>query len=120
MLAALAAAVGLLVGSFLGTLVLRPPQGKAVLTGRSACPFCGRQLGAVEMIPLASWLLQRRRCRGCHARLSAFYPAVELAGALVAGLSFALLVWPWSGLVTLLGWGLIVGVARVVVGTRNL
>ncbi|HXL99352.1 MAG TPA: A24 family peptidase [Rhizomicrobium sp.] len=69
------------IGSFLGTLAIRLPEGQPVLFGRSACPSCGKTLGARELIPFASWLLQRGRCRGCGARISYFYPAMEL-GAL--------------------------------------
>jgi len=119
MIATLAAIVGLVVGSFLGTIALRPPRGQPVLSGRSLCPHCGRTLRPGELIPLASWILQRRRCRSCGARLSLFYPAVELAGASVAGLAFALLPWPWAALACLAGWGAVAALARVVVGQQT-
>src|SRR3546814_7101518 len=44
---ALAALVGLILGSFIATLVLRWPAGRSVL-GRSQCDACGRPLGVPE------------------------------------------------------------------------
>ncbi len=78
------AVIGLVVGSFLGMLVSRLPRGEPIVLARSACPFCGHRLEPVELIPLLSWIVQRRRCRACGRRLSAFYPVIEAACALVA------------------------------------
>lgn len=72
------------VGSFLGTLVLRLPEGRPVLLGRSACPYCGTRLAPRDLVPLLSGLLRRGRCRHCGAPLGAFYPAIELAALAVA------------------------------------
>ncbi len=38
----------------------------------------------MELIPLASWLYQKRRCRACAAKISGRYPAVEI----VTGIAF--------------------------------
>src|ERR1700729_3063029 len=100
----IAAVVGLLVGSFLGTLVLRPPKGLPVVTGRSACPDCGHRLSAIELVPLVSWALQRRRCRACGRPIPAFYPAMELAGGAVAAGAMALVPWPAAAAACLGGW----------------
>ncbi|CAG9205412.1 Leader peptidase / N-methyltransferase [Paraburkholderia tropica] len=51
---------------------------------RSACPHCGHVLRAWENIPLVSWLALRGRCSHCHARVSARYPAIEIASAACA------------------------------------
>ena len=55
----------------------------------SACPACGKRLGAFELIPLLGWLFLKGKCRGCKVRISARYPAVEL---LCGGL-FASMTW---------------------------
>jgi leader peptidase (prepilin peptidase)/N-methyltransferase len=67
------------------------PRGKEqqgrynLLVPRSACPSCGRQITALENIPVASWIALRGRCAGCGARISPRYPLVEIAaGALAA------------------------------------
>jgi leader peptidase (prepilin peptidase)/N-methyltransferase len=44
---------------------------------------CGAAIGWRDNLPLVSWLLLRGRCRTCGARISALYPAVELATALL-------------------------------------
>jgi leader peptidase (prepilin peptidase)/N-methyltransferase len=79
-LVAVCALLGLVIGSFLNVVIARFPQGRS-LGGRSACPRCGRLLTPAELVPVVSWLVQRRRCRGCRAPISAQYPAVELATA---------------------------------------
>lgn len=99
--------VGLAIGSFLGVLVLRLPQGRPVAMARSACPYCGRVLRPSEMIPVLSWLVQRRRCRGCGTKLPIFYPAIELSAAAVAVMAVVLLPWPLSAAACLGGWGLL-------------
>jgi prepilin signal peptidase PulO-like enzyme (type II secretory pathway) len=104
----LAALVGLVVGSFLGTLVLRVPKRMPVAMARSVCPACGHRLTPVELIPLVSWLVQRRKCRACGNRIPFFYPAMEVASAIVAILVVALVPWPASVPVCLAGWAALV------------
>ena len=79
---ATAAVAGLFVGSFLNVVVHRVPLGRSVVSPRSSCPGCARQLTWWENIPLLSWLALRGRCRTCHAPISVRYPAVEAATAL--------------------------------------
>ncbi|MBN9509894.1 MAG: prepilin peptidase [Alphaproteobacteria bacterium] len=73
------------VGSFLGVLIRRLPTGGAVVNARSTCERCGRVLRPVELVPLASFLVQRGRCRGCGGRIAPFHPVVELAALAVSG-----------------------------------
>jgi leader peptidase (prepilin peptidase)/N-methyltransferase len=83
---ALFALVGLIFGSFLTVVVHRVPRGESVIRPRSRCPRCGAEIGAVDNIPVVSYLLLRGRCRRCGARVSAEYPLTEAAtGALFAG-----------------------------------
>ena len=72
------------VGSFLGLVIRRLPAGGAVIFGRSCCPHCDHQLGARDLVPILSWALSGGHCRYCTARISVFYPGVELAAVLVA------------------------------------
>jgi prepilin signal peptidase PulO-like enzyme (type II secretory pathway) len=51
---------------------------------RSAGPCCGTPLGAVDLVPLVSFLLLHRRCRHCRTPIGLFHPAVELAAVAVA------------------------------------
>ena len=69
---------GACVGSFLGVVVDRVPQGKSIVKGRSQCDHCHRKLGFFDLIPVFSFIFLGGRCRYCHRRLSIFYPVVEL------------------------------------------
>lgn len=100
------------IGSFLGVLVLRLPEGRPVLLGRSACPDCGTVLGARDLVPVLSWLWRRGRCRHCGAAIPAFYPAMELAALGVALWAAAVVGTGPEALAALvltclLGWGLL-------------
>lgn len=100
-----AAALGLVVGSFLNVVIHRLPQMLdrqwreqcAELRGEAApqaeplglalpashCPKCGTAIRAIDNVPLLSYAWLRGRCRSCHARISPRYPIVEaLTGAL--------------------------------------
>ena len=99
--------LGAVIGSFLATLVLRWPQGRSVMRGRSQCDGCGRALGPIELLPLGSFALLGGRCRTCGARIDPRHPAIELAAALIGALS--LLASPdWAGVAgALFGWMLL-------------
>lgn len=83
------AILGSLFGSFVAALVIRWPLGQSVMSGRSACDACGQSLGAVELIPIISAALQRGKCRHCGAAIDRRHLAIELAGAVVGGVAFA-------------------------------
>jgi len=58
-------------------------------TPRSRCPSCGHAIAWYENIPLASWLWLRARCSACKTPISARYPLIEVATAVL----FALVGW---------------------------
>ncbi|OGZ96749.1 MAG: hypothetical protein A3B34_01365 [Candidatus Sungbacteria bacterium RIFCSPLOWO2_01_FULL_54_21] len=80
--------IGLVIGSFLNVVILRGERGEG-LGGRSRCMACGRILGISELVPVASFIFQHGRCRGCRERFSVQYPLVELGTAL----AFAGIAW---------------------------
>jgi len=107
-----AAALGLLVGSFLNVVIHRLPlmmertwraQCQELLdipaqpeddskpfnlvTPRSRCPHCGHAISAMENIPVISYLWLRGRCAGCGKSISPRYPLVELATALLSAVT---------------------------------
>lgn len=53
---------------------------------RSHCPNCGKQLKAIDNLPIVSWLCLRGQCRFCRNVIPTRYPLVELS-ALVLGLA---------------------------------
>lgn len=79
--------LGLIVGSFLATLIVRWPEGRSVVGGRSSCDHCGHQLRAVELIPVLSFLIQSGKCRQCGASIATDHVAIELAAGLIGGLA---------------------------------
>jgi|SRR5690349_8472636 len=85
----IAAVLGLLVGSFLNVVFWRVPRGESIVRPGSHCPKCETPLGALELVPVVSWVALRGRCRSCGTTISIRYPLVELATALV----FALVAW---------------------------
>jgi len=128
---ALAAVLGLLVGSFLNVVILRLPERMAAEWRREArdvlelegadevlppgivrepshCPHCRHPLSAADNIPLFGWLLLGGRCRYCKTKISIQYPLVEL----LSGVLSAVVVWKlgptWPALAGLvLTWALV-------------
>jgi leader peptidase (prepilin peptidase) / N-methyltransferase len=80
--------LGLIFGSFGTVAAYRIPRRETIVTGRSKCPNCGRQIKATENVPVVSYLVLRGKCPGCGAKISLRYPLTELA----TGILFALAV----------------------------
>jgi leader peptidase (prepilin peptidase) / N-methyltransferase len=83
LLVLLAGVVGASIGSFLNVCIYRWPADQSVIRPRSRCPSCETELAWRDNIPIFGWLLLRGRCRYCGVKVSAQYPLVELATALV-------------------------------------
>lgn len=83
--------LGLIIGSFLNVVILRWNTGMGIARGRSKCFSCDRTLAWRELIPLASFLVQRGRCRTCGSKISWQYPAVELATGILLPTAFAVM-----------------------------
>ena len=85
-LAAVALAPGLALGSFLNVVAARVPLRRSLVKPGSACMRCGYEIAWRDNIPVLSWLLLRGRCRNCRTAIPWRYPAVEVLSALlVAG-----------------------------------
>ena len=77
-----AALVGGALGSFGGVVAARGLRGS--LGGRSRCDACRRTLSWYEVVPFASFLALRGRCRTCGTRFG-WSPFVwEVAGGALA------------------------------------
>jgi leader peptidase (prepilin peptidase) / N-methyltransferase len=100
------------VGSFLGVLIRRLPAGRPVAAARSECESCGRPLGVRDLVPVASFVLLRGRCRTCHAPIAPFHLAVELLATALAAATVGTTAlaaagpgWAWAGCA--LAWALL-------------
>jgi leader peptidase (prepilin peptidase)/N-methyltransferase len=95
------------IGSFLGVVVTRHAQPRSIAAPRSRCDACGHPLAPSDMVPIASWLARRGRCRYCDAAIGWFHPAIEVAAFGVA-LWAAIVASGWEfGATCLLGWMLL-------------
>jgi len=70
--------VGLALASFIGSLSYRSHRHISIVSPPSFCPDCGTRLSVVDLVPVASYILLRGRCRYCGSRIPVQYPAVEV------------------------------------------
>lgn len=89
MVLALAAILGLVLGSFLAGLSWRWPRGESAFSGRSHCASCSATLGARDLVPVLSHLVLRGRCRHCSAIIPARHLAIEVTSAVIVSASVA-------------------------------
>jgi prepilin signal peptidase PulO-like enzyme (type II secretory pathway) len=97
--------LGLILGSFVNAWVWRlskqiDEQGEpkkltakqkkelSIVTARSMCPNCKHELSVLDLIPVLSWAFLGGKCRYCKKPINIQYPVVELATALLFGLSY--------------------------------
>jgi len=102
------AVLGLIIGSFLNVVVVRLPvmmergwhqqcrelleleaaddggRELNLLRPRSHCPSCGGPVGALQNIPVLSYLWLKGRCAHCGAAIGLRYPVIEILSALLA------------------------------------
>ena len=109
LLAAGAALLGLIVGSFLNVVIHRLPRmleaewqaqceelagrdpaprpAYNLLVPRSHCPACHTPIRLPHLLPLIGWLLARGRCAACGVAIPTRYPLVEGLTALLFALA---------------------------------
>ena len=70
--------LGGLWGSFANVCIVRMPKDKGVVSGRSKCPKCKKQILWYDNIPIISYLFLCGKCRKCKKPISFQYVVVEL------------------------------------------
>lgn len=100
----LGAVLGAIAGSFLATLVIRLPKGEQAVSGRSRCDQCRRELGPLELVPIASRLWLRGRCRACGTAIDPIHFEVEICAAIVGAAALGLAPGPSGLALALFGW----------------
>src|SRR5947209_3492600 len=79
-----AAVLGAMVGSFMNVVAYRLPRHESVVYPGSRCPGCATAIKPWDNVPVLGWLMLRGRCRACGCSISARYPIVEAATAVLA------------------------------------
>jgi leader peptidase (prepilin peptidase)/N-methyltransferase len=85
---ALALVLGLVIGSFLNVCIARLPLEKSIVFPGSHCPNCKKAIAFYDNIPVLSYVLLGAKCRSCKKGISARYPLVEAASALISVLLY--------------------------------
>src|SRR5687768_170825 len=98
--------LGAVIGSFLGAILLRWPNGVSLLRGRSKCDACGQTLGVRELVPILSYFLAGGRCRRCGAEIDRRHLAAEAGAALIGLTAIAAHPLPLAFFTALFGWWL--------------
>lgn len=99
---------GTSVGSFLNVIVTRLHTGEPIVNSRSHCYYCKKKLEWYELVPLLSFLIQKRKCRQCRKKIPWQYFLVEIATGVALLLGWIALnnqlatSWLWYG--SLLVW----------------
>ena len=75
--------LGGLWGSFANVCIHRLPQNKGVVSGRSHCPKCKKEIVWQDNIPIISYLILKGKCRKCKRKISSQYPIVEMINILL-------------------------------------
>ena len=74
--------MGGLWGSFSNVCIYRLPLDKGVVSGRSYCPRCKKQISWYDNSPIFSYLFIQGKCRKCKNKISVQYLVVELLNIL--------------------------------------
>ncbi len=77
-------ALGAVFGSFLNCARWRVPRNISLRYPPSMCPSCKTRLGIPDLVPVASYLALRGRCRHCGVAIGASSLWVEVATTLAA------------------------------------
>lgn len=128
---------GLAVGSFLNVVIHRLPRRmeaewrsqcaelldvegvsdetaqSSIVWPPSGCPSCGTRLGAIENIPLLSYLVLGGRCRHCREPISARYPLIELATAILFAVVVLKLGWTPAAMAGIALTGLLIALTGI-------
>lgn len=81
-----AAVLGAVLGSFINCARYRLPKGLSLRNPPSHCPACDEILGIADLVPIASWLWLRGKCRYCKASIPATSLIIEVFLAATAAI----------------------------------
>jgi prepilin signal peptidase PulO-like enzyme (type II secretory pathway) len=64
------------------------------MAGRSHCKTCERNLWALELVPIFSWLFQWGKCAWCKNKISGIYPILEVSTGILFAAVWVFLIDP--------------------------
>lgn len=84
---------GTLFWSFSSVIIHRLKSWEAwILSGRSHCGNCKKNLWIQDLIPILSWCFYKAKCRQCQSKIPMIYPILEIStGLLFSMIGFFLL-----------------------------
>lgn len=83
-------AIGISFGSFITMLIPRIHERESgIFLGRSHCRFCKQTLRARDLIPIASYLINKGKCASCKEKIGALYPTIEISTGIIFALIYA-------------------------------
>ena len=98
--------LGVIAGSVANAVIYRVPRGVSWYKGRSFCPNCKHALSSCDLLPIASYLLLRGKCRYCQSPIPVRYLLVELflgVGFVLSPLSNLGILWV-STVIAVMDW----------------
>ena len=70
--------LGACLGSFANVIIVRWPLEESIISPRSKCRSCNKQILNIDNIPILSWIFLLGKCRFCKNKIGIQYPLVEL------------------------------------------
>lgn len=82
---------GIILGSFYNVVGLRVPKKESIVTPRSHCTTCDRDLTTIDLVPILSYVFLGGKCRICKSKISSIYPFMEFVTGGLFALSYYML-----------------------------
>ena len=75
--------LGIIIGSFLNVVIYRIPISLSIVSPRSHCPKCKKDIPFYFNIPILSYILLSGHCKYCKNKISIQYPIVEALSGII-------------------------------------
>ena len=82
--------IGLIIGSFVGSTVVRLFHSQSLFSVRSKCPRCGSVINWYKNIPLFSYIFLKATSSCCKKKIYYFYPVIEVTTLIIFLINFIL------------------------------
>ena len=93
--------LGCLMGSFLTVIGYRLPKHEDFIKTRSHCDKCNHVLSLLDMVPIISYLLLKKRCRYCKAKIDSLSSWMEFFTGVLFALSYTIFGFNYQLLISL-------------------